>query len=51
MIMWILTVYSEGKFPAMFEYNTEIEAKEAFNKVQGCKILSEVIYYNDTIIS
>lgn len=49
--MWILTVYSESKIPALFEYNTEKEAIEAFKKVQGCKILTEVIYYNDTIIS
>ncbi|MEY2195025.1 hypothetical protein AB7942_20125 [Neobacillus sp. BF23-41] len=51
MMMWILTVYSEGKIPALFEYNTEKEALDAFNKVKGCKILSEVIYYNDTKIS
>ncbi len=31
----------------MFEFDTEKEAREAFGNIQGCKILSEVIYFND----
>lgn len=31
----------------MFEFDTEKEAKEAFKKMQGCKILTEIIYFND----
>lgn len=44
--MWVIIVYSnEGT--TMFEFSTETEAKEVFEKIQGCKILSEVIYFND----
>lgn len=31
----------------MYEYDTEKEAKAAFEKIREYKILSEVIYYND----
>ncbi|WP_335516620.1 hypothetical protein [Neobacillus vireti] len=48
--MWIITVYSKGNNISMFEFNSEKEAKEAFKKVTGCKILSEVIYFNDLIV-
>ena len=44
--MWLITVYSEGKIN-MFELDTEQEAREAFKNIQGYKILSEVIYFND----
>jgi hypothetical protein len=50
MLMWIITVYSKGNNISMFEFNSEIEAKEAFNNVTGCKILSEVIYFNDQVV-
>lgn len=49
MLMWIITVYSKGNNISMFEYNSEKEAKEAFSNVSGCKILSEVIYFNDQV--
>ncbi|NHC41593.1 hypothetical protein G6549_16685 [Bacillus sp. MM2020_1] len=45
--MWVMTIYSKGNEITMFEFNTEKEAREAFKKVRGCKILSEVIYFND----
>ncbi|MEH7493519.1 hypothetical protein [Neobacillus niacini] len=45
--MWIITVYSKGNNISMFEFNSEKEAREAFKNVSGCKILSEVIYFND----
>ncbi len=45
-LMWLITVYSEGKIN-MFELDTEQEAREAFKNIQGYKILSEVIYFND----
>lgn len=45
--MWVITVYSMGNNISMFEFNTEKEAREAFKTVRGCKILSEVIYFND----
>ncbi|MED1472578.1 hypothetical protein [Bacillus salipaludis] len=44
--MWIITVYLKEEI-TMFEFNTEKEAREAFGNVQGYKVLSEVIYYND----
>ncbi|WP_256381696.1 hypothetical protein [Sporosarcina sp. HYO08] len=39
--MWIITLYAE-KAIKMFEYETEQEAKIAFQKVKGNKILSLV---------
>jgi hypothetical protein len=50
MLMWIMTVYSKGNNISMFEFNSEKEAKEAFKNVSGCKILSEVIYFNDQVV-
>lgn len=48
--MWIITVYSKGNNISMFEFNSEEEAREVFNDVSGCKILSEVIYFNDQVV-
>jgi ArsR family metal-binding transcriptional regulator len=48
--MWIITVYTKGNNISMFEFNSEKEAKEAFKNVSGCKILSEVIYFNDQVV-
>ena len=48
--MWIITVYSKGNNISMFEFNSEKEAKEALKNVSGCKILSEVIYFNDQVV-
>lgn len=45
--MWILTVYSNENNIRMYEFNTEKEAREALKDFKGCKILSEVVYYND----
>jgi ArsR family metal-binding transcriptional regulator len=50
MLVWIITVYSKGNNISMFEFNSEKEAKEAFKNVLGCKILSEVIYFNDQLV-
>ncbi|MGG1676685.1 hypothetical protein ACIFOT_13180 [Neobacillus sp. NRS-1170] len=44
--MWIITLYSNGN-TSMFEFTTEKEAREAFKNMKGCKILSEIIYFND----
>ena len=48
--MWIITLYSKGN-TTMFEYDTEAGAKEAFRKMEGCKILSQIVYYNDECFS
>ncbi|MBZ5749524.1 MULTISPECIES: hypothetical protein [Metabacillus] len=48
--MWVITVYSEGN-AKMFEFDTEKEARMAFENIQGCKILSEVVYFNDPCFS
>lgn len=44
--MWIITTYTNNKIN-MYEFETEKEAREVFNRIQGCRILSEVIYFND----
>lgn len=44
--MWVITIYSKEN-TTMFEFDTEEEARKAFEKMQGCKILSEVVYFND----
>ena len=44
--MWIITVHAKNSIK-MFEYDTEKEARSKFERIQGCKILSEVIYFND----
>lgn len=45
--MWIITIYSNLNNTTMFEYENEIEARRIFKEIQGCKILSEVIYLSD----
>ena len=44
--MWVITVHLKEE-TKMYEFETEKEAREVFEKIRGCKILSEVIYYND----
>jgi tellurite resistance protein len=44
--MWVITAYSNSKI-TMFEFDTEEEARKALKKIQGCKILSEIVYFND----
>ncbi|MBD1382042.1 hypothetical protein [Metabacillus arenae] len=44
--MWIITTYSKGN-TTMFEFDTETEAREAFENIQGCRIITEVVYFND----
>lgn len=44
--MWVITVYSKED-TTMFEFDTEKEAREAFRNIEGCKILSEIVYFND----
>ncbi|MDM5212881.1 hypothetical protein QUF94_15760 [Peribacillus sp. NJ4] len=44
--MWIITIHSKDNLK-MFEFYTEKEAREKFEVIEGCKILSEVIYFND----
>ncbi|MFP3125768.1 hypothetical protein OH784_24125 [Ectobacillus funiculus] len=44
--MWIITVYSKEN-TTLFEFDTEEEARNAFKKITGNKILSEIVYFND----
>ncbi len=44
--MWVITVYSKENHITMFEFGTEQEAREVFQKLQGCKILTEVVCVN-----
>jgi hypothetical protein len=46
IIMWVITQYLDSNI-SMFEFETEAEAREALKNLNGCKILSEVIYFND----
>lgn len=43
--MQVITVYSKEN-TTMFEFEIE-EAKEYFENIQGCKIISEIVYFND----
>lgn len=51
VIMWVITVYLNSSNIKMFDFETEKEAREAFEKIQGCKILSEVVYFNDSCLA
>jgi hypothetical protein len=44
--MWVITVYLEESIQ-MFEFDNQEEARATFKSINGCKFLSEVIYYND----
>ena len=44
--MWVITVYSKENI-TMFEFDTEEEAREAFENIPGSKIISEIFYFND----
>jgi hypothetical protein len=44
--MWCLTVYSNSNI-TMFEFDTEEEARNAFDNTEGYKILSEIVYFNN----
>jgi hypothetical protein len=43
--VWIITVHSKKNIN-MFEFDTEKEAKEAYEKIQGYKILTEMVFYD-----
>jgi hypothetical protein len=47
--MWVITVYSNESI-RMFEFDDEVEAKESIKKIQGNKILSHVVYFNDQFV-
>ncbi|KKB33298.1 hypothetical protein [Bacillus thermotolerans] len=40
--MWIVTVYS-GKNMTMYEFDKEKEARETYAKLQGYKIISQMV--------
>ncbi|MGG1677964.1 hypothetical protein ACIFOT_19715 [Neobacillus sp. NRS-1170] len=44
--MWVITLYSNSNI-TMFEFDTEEEAREAFDNMEGCRILSEIVYIAD----
>ncbi|MFP5114084.1 hypothetical protein ACSU64_17110 [Bacillaceae bacterium C204] len=44
--MWIITRFLNSNI-SLFEFETEEEAKDALKNMKGCKILSEVVYFND----
>ncbi|MED3729598.1 hypothetical protein ACT6P6_22745 [Priestia endophytica] len=48
--MWVITVYSEKNKTTMFEFENEEEAREMIKHLQGCRILSEVIYNDPPLV-
>ena len=44
--MWVITNHLKENI-IFYEFDNEREARETFEEIQGCKILSEVIYFND----
>ena len=46
--MWVITLYLKGTIK-MFEFDKEEEAKDAFKNIQGTKILSQIVYFNDLL--
>jgi len=47
--MWVITVYS-NECIKMFEYESELEAKESLQSMKGSSILSHVVYFNDHLV-
>jgi hypothetical protein len=41
--MWVITVFSNGDQITMYEFDTEIEARESFENIPGYKILTEMV--------
>ncbi|WP_168733869.1 hypothetical protein [Metabacillus sediminilitoris] len=49
--MWIIIHYSKANM-TMYEFETEREARETYENIQGSnKVLSEIIYFNDNNLS
>ena len=46
--MWVITVYSKGDI-TMFEFDTEIEARETLENIPDYKILTEIIYLSKAV--
>lgn len=42
--MWVITVFSNGDPLTMYEFYTELEAREALGNIPGYKILTEMVY-------
>ena len=46
--MWVITVFLEDHTTTMYEFETEEEARDALKNIKGVKILSEIVYFNET---
>ncbi|MEC1739823.1 hypothetical protein [Schinkia azotoformans] len=46
IVMWVIVAYSKSGI-TMYEFDSEQEAREKLREIQGCKILSEIAYFND----
>lgn len=44
--MWTITRFLDGNI-SMFEFDTEVEAREALKNMEGSTYLTEIVYYND----
>ena len=47
-IMWVIIVYSKDN-RTRFEFDTEKEAREAFENIPDYKILTEIIYLHKVV--
>lgn len=48
--MWVITVWTENRI-CMYEFETKTEADKTFKEVKGCKILSEIVYSGEAVLS
>jgi hypothetical protein len=46
--MWVITVFSNGDPITMYEFDTELEAREAFGNIRGYKILTEMVDFESS---
>lgn len=46
IFVWVITVHSENDVK-LFEFESETEARGAFEQIPGYKILTELVYFND----
>lgn len=44
--MWVITLFLKESVK-MYEFSTEEEARDAYKQLNGCKFLSEIVYFND----
>ncbi|KAA9016991.1 hypothetical protein [Niallia endozanthoxylica] len=46
--MWVITVFA-GQNVTMYEFESENEARERIQSLEGYTVLSNVVYYNEKL--